>query len=123
MKFGSFSITLLMVQAVALADVPTREKITCTNEHYTLVLRETAVPTYKTATLSFSGRNISLKCQGEFQDKNVSYTCVENRDGEGKYLAGVVLVDGTGTAEVAHEQAYPLSPKSLATLACEVSQE
>jgi len=123
MKMGSLAFLLFTSQAMTSLAAPTREKVICKNEHYLLVLRETAVPTYKVATLSFSDRNISLKCQGEFQEKNVSFSCEEDRAGEGRYLAGVVLIGETGSAEIAHEQAYPLRPQPLATLPCQVTQE
>ena len=103
----------------------TREVIQCQNDHYALVVRETAVPTYRSATLTFSERSISLKCQVEFQnqDKSVSITCEEDRAGDDRYLAGITLVNLKGNADIAHEQMYPLKPKSLATLPCEVTQE
>jgi len=122
MKFGFSVLMLSTLHLSAFAGSPTQETITCKNEHYNLVLRETAVPTYKTATLSFSGRSVALKCQGEFQQNNVSYTCEEDRAGDGRYLAGVVLVGEEGTAQIAHEQIYPLAPKHLAELDCELSR-
>lgn len=112
-------VLVLTTVHFAFAAGPTQQTISCQNEHYHLVLRDTAVPTYKTGTLSFSGRNIALKCQGEFQDNNASFTCEEDRAGDGRYLAGVVLVGEKGSAEIVHEQVYPLSPKHLATLPCE----
>lgn len=102
-----------------------REVIACQNEHYQLVLKETAVPTYKEGTLTFSGRSIHMKCQGEFQPKssNVSFTCEEDRGGDGRYLAGLVLMGTEGNAEIVHEQMYPLPPKSLAKIPCKLEQE
>ncbi|NBX75486.1 MAG: hypothetical protein EBQ92_02950 [Proteobacteria bacterium] len=122
MKLGLSLLVFSTLQAAAFAGNPNQETITCRNEHYSLVLRETAVPTYKTATLSFSGRHMTLKCQGEFQQNNVSFTCEEDRAGDGRYLAGVVLVGEKGSAEIAHEQMYPLAPKHLADLTCELNQ-
>jgi hypothetical protein len=122
MKLGLSFLVFSTLQLTAFAGGPTQETITCRNEHYNLVLRETAVPTYKTATLSFSGRHMTLKCQGEFQQNNVSYTCEEDRAGDGRYLAGVVMVGEKGSAEIAHEQIYPLAPQHLADLSCELTR-
>jgi len=104
---------------------PSREVVVCENDHYNLVIRETAVVTLKTGTLSFSGRSITLKCQMELVEKSdlVNYTCLEDRAGDGRYLAGVLLEKGNGTANVAHEQIYPLKPKTLAELPCRTEQE
>ncbi|NBV49711.1 hypothetical protein EBR78_00675 [bacterium] len=115
---------LLSLSPMAKAGNP-REVIACQNEHYQLILRETAVPTYKEGTLNFSGRSIHMKCQGEFQpnSKNVSFTCEEDRAGDGRYLAGVVLMGAEGNAEIVHEQMYPLQPKSLAKIPCKLDQE
>ncbi|MFM8269168.1 MAG: hypothetical protein ACKN9V_03185, partial [Pseudomonadota bacterium] len=100
MKLGA--LILSVVSFTAFAGAPDQEMITCKDDHYTLVLRETAVPTYKTAALSFSERTITLKCQGEFQSNNASFTCEEDRAGDGRYLAGVTLVGEKGSAEIAH---------------------
>lgn len=123
MKFYLSLVGLLVIASTGFSE--TREVIQCHNDHYALVVRETAVPTYRVATLNFSERSLSLKCQVEFQnqDKSVTLTCEEDRAGDGRYLAGITLVDSKGNADIAHEQMYPLKPKSLATLPCEVTQE
>jgi len=101
-----------------------QETLICSNEHYQLAVHETAVVTFRTATLSFSNRQISLKCQGELDPKtqNLSFMCQEDRAGEGKYLAGLVLTGNSGTAQIAHERMYPLTPQVLAQLECETVQ-
>jgi len=100
---------------------PVREVVNCSNEHYQFVMKDTAVPTYRTASLQFSGRMIALKCQGEFVGDSASFTCEEDRAGEGRYFVGVVLNQTGNTAEVVHEQAYPLPPRSLAKLTCQIT--
>jgi len=97
-----------------------RELVICSNNHYQFVMRDTAVVTYKVATLEFAGRQIQLKCQGEFQDQSASFSCQEDRAGDGRYLVGVILSETAKTAEVVHEQAYPLPPKTLAKLNCTI---
>lgn len=110
----------LVISGVALAD-PARETVACSNEHYQFVMKDSAVPTYRTASLTFSGREIFFKCQGEFQGNSASFTCEEDRAGEGRYFVGVVLSHTGSTAEVVHEQAYPLPPRSLAKLSCQIT--
>jgi len=116
---NSFLFCSAMISLVSMAQ-PEPEVFICQNEHYRLVLRETAVITYRVATLSFSDRNLSLKCQGEIDPKtqNLSFMCEEDRAGDGRYLAGVVIASEKGNAQIVHEQAYPLPPKVLANLEC-----
>lgn len=123
MKNFAFFMSCL-VSLIASAN-PEQEIVVCSNDHYRLVLRETAVVTYRTATLSFSGRDLGLKCQGEIEPKsqNLSFMCQEDRSGDGRYLAGVVFTGERGTAQIVHEQAYPLAPKVLANLDCSTQNE
>jgi hypothetical protein len=104
---------------------PTREVIICKNDHYQLMVRDTAVVTYKSATLSFSGRTIQLQCQMELIEKSdlVNYSCMEDRAGDGRYLAGLLMEKNTGTANISHEQIYPLKPKTLAEISCVLTEE
>ena len=108
-----------MISLISMAS-PEEEVFVCQNDHYRLVVRETAVVTYRVATLSFSDRNLSLKCQGEIDPKtqNLSFMCEEDRAGDGRYLAGVVLSSEKGNAQIVHEQMYPLPPRVLANLEC-----
>lgn len=124
MKSLIFGLTLLASSPIVFA-APTREVIVCKNEHYQLVVRETAVPTLRMAHLTFSDRSVSLKCQMELVEKSdlVNFTCVEDRAGDGRYLAGIFMEKTSGTANVAHEQMYPLKPKTLAELPCNTTEE
>jgi hypothetical protein len=127
MKLTLIPVFVFALSGLGLAAGPTREVVHCQDDHYTLVIRETAVPTYRNGTLSFSGRSIKLKCGVELQEQDqtsgVNMTCLEDRAGEGLYLAEVTLIDLKGTAELAHQQMYPLKPKFLSTLPCNVTEE
>ena len=127
MNMNLVPVLVFALSSLGLAAGPTREVVHCQDDHYTLVIRETAVPTYRTGTLSFSGRSIALKCEVDLQEQDqnsgVNMTCLEDRAGEGLYLAGVTLIDLKGKAELAHQQMYPLKPKFLSTLPCDVTEE
>ncbi|NBX92496.1 MAG: hypothetical protein EB078_04035 [Proteobacteria bacterium] len=120
-----FLLIAIMGSVELFAD-PVREVISCGNEHYRLVLRDSAVVTYKTGTLSFSNRTISMACKlvtlNPTEDQ-MEFTCEENRAGDGRFLAGVTLVGEEGTAEISHEQIHPLKPHVLADLRCRVTYE
>jgi|694.fasta_scaffold40392_3 hypothetical protein len=117
---------IALVMSTGLFANPEREVITCANEHYQLVVRETAVVTLRQATLTFSNRTIGMKCEVVLENNNYSHTeisCEEDRAGDGRYLAGITVVKEEGQAELSHEQIYPLKPKTLANLSCKVTYE
>jgi len=122
MKFNKFLMFSLLfnLHFVAQAD-PVRETVTCADDHYLFVMKDSAIPTFRTAVLAFSGREISLQCRGKFQSDATTFTCEEKRAGGGRYFIQVLLSEEVKTAEVFHEQFYPLPLKKLSQLDCEIS--
>lgn len=121
-----FIALIALVMSTGLFANPQRELVTCSDDHYRLVVHETAVVTLRQGTLTFSNRTIAMKCEVVLVNNNYPHTelsCEEDRGGDGRYLAGITLVNDDGQAEIAHEQIYPLKPKALATLTCKVTNE
>lgn len=114
---------------VATAADKVQTLVSCSGDDASFVIRTTAAPTAFQGVLKYEGERKLLNCkqdadasQGASDAAEGLWSCVEHRNGDGRFLVSVHTQGLTAAvlADIKLEQIFPLEPKNLTTLGCKL---